>query len=590
MNEGWTHLHLLRPQALWLLLLLPPLAWWWWRRIRQGDVWRGVVDAHLLPHLLARGGRRGIGPALVAGIAGVLAILALAGPSWRKGEQALWEQRAPLMVALDLSTTINAADLPPSRLLQARSKLATLLRDRQGGQVGLIAYAGDAYTVAPLTDDAANVALFLDALSSDVMPEDGQRADRAITLAVRLLKQAGFDRGDILLMTDHADGEAIAAAAQASDEGFRVSALGLGSTAGAAYQRDDGSLGRARLDAGSLRSLASRGGGHYAPLSRDARDLAELQVLDPQSSEGAAGGQGQRTVWLDEGFWLLPPLMLLALFAFRRGAATWMLACCALLWTLPAHAAERNWWQRADQQAHQRIEEGVQAYRSGDYSRAEQAFAGQQTADALYNRGNALAKLGRYDEAIAAYDAALARQPDMADAKANRAAVQRARQQSQSQGGQDGNPNQDPRQGKGQGQSQAAQGNRSANPAPPPSNPPSSSSPAQPPRKPAPSPESPANAKSSPPREPASQSPADANAQQAADRAQRERISQAMARQRASQDPQDAKAAAPANETAEQRERRQALEAWLKRVPDDPGGLLKAKFQLEHERRAKEGQ
>ena len=580
--------HLLRPQMLWGLLALPPLLWWWWWRGRSANAWRNVVDPHLLPHLLVEPGRRRLWPALVASLAVALAIIALAGPSWRRGEQALWDQRAPLVIALDLSSATNAGDLPPSRLLRARAKLATLLRDRQGGQVGLIAFADDAFTVAPLTDDAANVALFLDALAPDVMPVDGQRADRAIEHATRLLQQAGFSKGDVLLMTDHADSAAQAAAAQAAAQGVRVSAIGLGTVTGSAFQRPDGSLGRANLDEASLRALAARGGGRYAPLAREADDLIAVRVLDPQSLQAESGGGGQRTVWLDEGFWLLPPLMLLALLAFRRGAAPWLLAGCALLWTLPSQAQESTWWKREDQRAHDRIEQGARAYREGDYAKAEQAFRGQRSPEALYNLGNALAKQGRYDEAIAAYDAALAQRPAMQDTIANRTAVERARRQSESQS-----------QGKGQGQS--GQNNNSGGNQASPSNPPENG--AKPARE---SPPKPANPPQSPPaaeppgKTPPSASPSrggtppvrtpDAGAQQAADAAQRERMRQALARQGKRQPTQEeARAQALAQETPEQRERRQALEAWLKRVPDDPGGLLKAKFQLEHERRAREG-
>ena len=96
---------------------------------------------------------------------------------------------------------MRAPDLVPSRLAQARAKLATLLRERQGGEIGLVAWADDAYTVAPLTADAGNIALFLDALAPEVMPVDGHRPERAITHAATLLHQAGFERGDILLVT-----------------------------------------------------------------------------------------------------------------------------------------------------------------------------------------------------------------------------------------------------------------------------------------------------------------------------------------------------------------------------------------------------
>ena len=191
-------LHLLRPQWLWALLLLPLLGWSWLRRRRRRNVWRRAVDAHLLPHLLAKeDGRQSLSGLWLAALGYVLAVVALSGPSWRQEQQQLWQSRTPLVIALDLSPRIEAGDLPPSRLLQARAKLATLLRERAGGEVALLAYAGEPYTVAPLTDDAANVALFLDALSPQVMPVPGQRGDLAIDWAAQLLRQAGFTRGDI---------------------------------------------------------------------------------------------------------------------------------------------------------------------------------------------------------------------------------------------------------------------------------------------------------------------------------------------------------------------------------------------------------
>lgn len=594
MSEAWTALHFLRPHAFWALLALPLIAWLWQVRRQRANAWRGEVDAHLLPHLLVHGRGATVWPVIGLAVAGTLAVLALAGPSWRKGEQPLWQQRAPLVIALDLSSATTAADLPPSRLLQARGKLATLLRERQGGQVGLVAFADDAFTVAPLTEDADNVALFLDALSPEVMPVDGQRADRAIAWSTKLLAQAGFKRGDVLLLTDHADASAQLAAAKAASEGYRVSVLGLGSEAGAAYRRGDGELSRARLDAGSLRQLAARGDGRFATVDRGDADLIALGVLDPASLDDASTASRQGRAWQDEGYWLLLPLMLLAVFAFRRGAAV---AVCvlALAWSAPSTAAEKGgWWQRADQREHAQIQSGVGAYRRGDFAAAEQAFAGKSSADALYNHGNALAKQGRYDEAIAAYDAALVKQPDMEDAIANRAAVQRARKPSQG-GGQGGQGAQDLAKSSNAQKPNPAEGSqRPSKPDaqhPPPPPPSSSKQAAQPPSQPPPAQKNPAQDSaqrraSAPPEAP---KPADATSQQAADAAQRQRMQEALSKASAQQTAgQRGQSAVPVNETAEQRERRQALEAWLRRVPDDPGGLLKAKFELEQERRQRE--
>lgn len=584
---GLSALHFLRPQWLPALLALPLLAWWWRRRRMQQSAWRDAVDPHLLPHLLegAAGGRAN--GALWLGLLGMaLAVCALAGPSWQRVEQPLWQSRAPLAVALDLSGATLASDLPPSRLAQARAKLATLLRERAGGQVGLIAFADDAYVVAPLTDDAGNVALFLDSLAPDIMPVDGSRADRAVERSARLLRQAGFDRGDILLLTDHADAAARNAAAVAARGGYRVSVLGLGTDAGAAYRDADGRIAKARLDAGSLRTLAQAGGGAYAALAAGDGDLAALGVLDPRQA-GTIAAHGEKTrLWRDQGYWLLLPLLLLALFAFRRGGALAALLLCVLLPLPPAHAAGTDWWRRADQQAHQRLEQGAQAYRGKDFAAAEKSWEGLPGADAAYNRGNALAKQGRYDDAIAAYDDALRLQPGMDDAIANRKAVEAAKKRKPPPGKQSGNKPDD-KQGKGKsGQSGGQQpsqdgqapdnGNRDAN--------------GQQARHPSAQsqPQSPDQDR----KDAQADKPADTAAQRAADAAQRARMQQALRDAEQGKAAKSTQAQPPAgkrDETPAQRERRLANEAWLRRVPDDPGGLLRARFRLEYERRQQGG-
>lgn len=572
-------LHFIRPQWLWALLLLP-LAGWWWRRLRQrASVWRELVDPHLLPHLLEPGNTRGSLLALLGVLLALaLAVVALAGPAWRQVEHPLWRTRAPLVVALDLSSATLANDLPPSRLAQARAKLASLLRERAGGQVGLVAYAGDAFTIAPLTDDAANVALFLDALAPDVMPVDGQRSDRAIKWSAQLLERAGFDQGRILLLTDHADADARAAAARALGDGYQVSVLGLGTPQGAPYRDAQGRIGQARLDAVSLRALAAAGGGDYAALTVDMRDLRALGVLDPQQTGGMLAGDRAGASWRDEGYWLLPPLVLLALFAFRRRSG--VVAALLLCMVLPARAAEvkGTFWRRPDQVAHARMERGAEAYRRAEFERAAQAYAGLDSADAQYNRGNALAKAGKYEEAIAAYEAALRRQPGMADAIANKRAVEAMLKrkppggsQAEQRKGNDQQQGGKPAPGS-EGQPDArGQGKDSAEPKPKPgqaSAPPGATPPAEPP----------------PPK------PADAEAQAAAEASQRERMQRALDRQKPSQpDAASAPAARVRAETPEERERRLANEAWLKRIPDDPGGLLRAKLRLEHERRQRQG-
>ncbi|WP_401734196.1 VWA domain-containing protein [Stenotrophomonas muris] len=598
-------LHFLRPEWLWALLALPLILALAMYRQRRSDAWRQAVDAHLLPHLLAAGAKRRVRLPWALLLGWTLASLAMAGPSWRQQAQPMFQASAPLLVVLDLSSRITATDLPPSRLLQARAKVGELLRARQGGQVGLVVYADDAYTVAPLTDDGSNVALYLDALSPDVMPRDGQRADRGIDWATRLMRQIGALQGQILLVSDQADSEAALAAAQARSLGLQVSVLGLGTPAGAAYRDGNGQIRQAALDEGSLRAVATAGGGRYVRISADDSDLRALGVLDARDGT-AAQRPGEGKQWRDEGFWLLPPVMLLALLAFRRRAVLAAVLAVGLLpWMNDAQAqapatpvsqpAQGTLWKRSDQLQHQRLAEGVQAYRRGDFATARRQFEGIDSDAGWYNLANTLAREGNYDDAIAAYDRALALHPGMADAVANRAVVDAARKRRPSGGGQ-GQDQQKPPQNGQQKQPQGPQGQQ--NPQGQPKQGQQQPGQSQPPSGQQGQPKAGDNNAQSEPQpgergRDGQQAPPqveDAKAQAQADEQQRQRMQQAMQQAREGEAGKGGKPV-PGGEgrTPRQREEQQAVEAWMRRVPDDPGALLRAKFQLENERRKREG-
>lgn len=560
MNLALDAVQWLRPHWLWALLALPLLAALWQRRRRHQHAWRDAVDAHLLPHLLVAAPARRTWPgALAAALGYVLAVLALAGPSWREGPQPLWSGGRPAVIALDLSTEMLAADLPPSRLAQARAKLAQLLAQRDGAPVALVVFAEDAYTVAPLTTDAANVALFIDALAPDAMPVDGQRAERAIAWSAELLRRGRHAQGDIVLLTGAANARAQRAAADARAAGYRVSVIGLGTVTGAPYRSMEGAIRQARLDEGALVALARAGGGAYAPLSADERDLRALDLRAATGAGEATSGQGRMRQ--DEGYWLLLPLMLLGVLAFRPRAGVAMLALALCLPSTPAHAVD--WWQRPDQAAHARMQQGVEAYRQKRFEEAAALFRGVEGAPAHYNRGNALARAGRFEQAIAAYDEALRLQPGMPDAIANRRAVEAAMKRKPPPGPGDGAPRDDPAQSGQPGPPGEGQGD----PARPPAG--AASAPA-----------------GAPPSKPKIDPEAAQRAQREADAAQRERMQRELERARGgTQAPPEG----AVDETPAARERRLVNEAALRRVPDDPGGLLRAKLRIEHERRQREG-
>lgn len=595
MTLPFADLQLLRPAWLLALVLLPLLAWAWRRRARRRSAWRAAVDPHLLPHLLERGGGRGggwaEGIAVLCGLA--LLVLALAGPSWRAVPQPLQARAGALVVAVDLSSSVLASDLQPNRLVRARARIGELLA-AFAGEVGLVAYADDAFVVSPLTPDAANVAVFLDALAPDIMPLDGQRAGRAIERAAALLEQAGHGRGDILLLAPTADEAAVLAAGAAMARGYRVSVLAMGTAAGAGYRDREGRIHRSALEPAMLAAVATAGGGRvHAWDEAPGQVVAALGRAGTGHEGGSTPAHGAGLVREDGGFWLLPPALLLLLFAFRRGGVLALLVLGLLAPPPPVLAAGQeapaaSLWRRADQAAHARSAAAERAYREGDFDAAARGFAGVPGADAAYNRGNALARAGRYEEAIAAYDEALSAEPGMPDALANRAAVQAAmRRGPPPPGGARDNdrPPDGGDDGQGAGRSDSGQG-ADGRAAPDDR---TGRAPEDDATAPAAPPEGRDEDAAAPPPTSDDAGPGDDAGQDAADAAQREAMQRALEAggddvggQDAGERPR-ASAASPEDSAAEERE--QANAAWLRRVPDDPGALLRARFRNEHLRR-----
>jgi Ca-activated chloride channel family protein len=448
MSEALHQFHFLRPAWLWLLLALPLVIVLAMRGQGARAQLERLVDPELLPHLLqGRARQRSVPPALLA-LGWLLATLAFAGPSWSRVPQPLFADRAAQVVAISLSQRMLSHDVAPSRLDRARYKARDLFEANRGGLNGLVAYAGEAFVVAPLTSDAHSLDDLLDALAPDTMPVQGDNAAAAIARGAALIHDAGVGGGSLVLVTDDVGAAAQEAARRARAEGVRVSVLGVGTREGGpvplaegGFLRDaQGKVAMAARDDAALAALAAAGGGRYAPM-RD--DRADVQSLHTQlRGSDAATTTGEASVqWEDRGPWLLLPLLPLLALAFRRG---WLLALPLLLLPLlPGRAQAGTWqdlWQRRDQQAAQALREGdakqaatlardpalrgAAAYRANDYAAAIDALQPLDTTDAQYNLGNALAKAGRYQDALAAYDRALALDPRNADARANRKTVE----------------------------------------------------------------------------------------------------------------------------------------------------------------------
>ena len=570
--------HFLRPA--WLLLLLPWL-WVLWqlrRNIAASSGWRRVVDAQLLPFVLSdadqvetRWTRR-----LLATVA-LCAILALAGPTWERVPQPVYHNQAAMVILLDLSRSMNAADLRPSRLARARLKIADILRQRVEGQTALAVYAADAFTVTPLTDDVETVLALLPGLDSSLMPAQGSRADRALALAFELFAGGGIERGDVLLISDglgDLEQAEINRLLQQSPQ-HRLSVLAVGTSyggpvplaGGGFLQRADGSVLVSALNESPLRAVSREGGGVYALITNNDIDINTLgYLLESRFDEREARASDRVTErWRELGPWLLLLALPLAALAFRRGALL-LVPLCLLLVPPQADAFDWvGWWRNDDQRALEQYRgeqyrdaaelfrepnwRGGAQYRAGDYAAALESWQQRDDAIAAYNRGNALAALGRYEEAIETYDELLRHDPTHADARHNKQQIedwlQRQRQQQQQAGQQPGDGEQQAGQGQSSSAPNAAQAQTEAD----------GESQAQP-------------GEESGRNEP--QATAGANAEQ-----------EAAAGAADAGEEQSAGALADLDRQMSE----QATEQWLRKIPDDPGGLLRRKFLYQYRER-----
>lgn len=449
--------HFLRP--FWLLTLLPALILLYLmikQNEQRGD-WANVCDEELLPFILQKKPQKSrTGHWLAMAWAIVMSIFALAGPSWERIPSPAFRNDSALVIGLDLSKSMNASDIKPDRLSRARYKISDILQQRKDGQTALLVYSGDAFTVTPLTNDTATINSQLEALNTDIMPSPGSNTGIAIKKAVALLHQSGLAQGHILLVTDGADPESLAEAKSVLGD-YRLSVLGIGTSEGApiplpggGFLKDlQGNIVVAKLNVDELSELATIGHGIFQAVTANDQDIERLGSLFDQAvnSDKAQANDSWLQQWEDKGPWLLLLVLPWAALQFRKGVLTLGLLC---LLPLPRNAQAVDWqslWQTPDQRAAQafRQQEYKQAadrfndpewraaaqYKAGQFQAAAEALKSVQTADGHYNRGNALAQAGQLKEAIEAYEQALNLNPQHADAKYNKALVEKKLQDQQ---------------------------------------------------------------------------------------------------------------------------------------------------------------
>ena len=603
----------LRP--FWLLGLIPAviLVIMLWNRKSSYGGWQRVISPHLLPHLLAGNVvQQSRAPLIMLLLCWLLAVVAMAGPTWQQLPQAVQKKVDAQVIVLDLSLSMYAKDLPPSRLVRARLKLTDILDKSNEGLTALIAYSGTPHVVTPLTDDTNTILSMVNSLSPDIMPIKGNNPVAAIEMAADLLKQAGLSSGRILLMTDDLPGDFADKVEDMLSFRTPISIMGIGTREGAPIALPDGSFVKQRdgsivipkLEVSRLKRIARQLDGRFSTISTSDEDINYLlaEGLLPSEQEIKETGR-EFDVWDETGHWLVLLILPFAAAGYRKG---WFgsfllpLLFVSALVTYSPNSMAFEWddlWQTDNQKGEALLEAGhpeqaantfsdpdwqaASQYKAQNFEAAEQLYSQQEDADSLYNLGNSLARQQKLDDAISAYEKALAMNPEMDDAKHNLDLVKKVKKQQQQQQGDGDNQNQDKQdqqnQDPNQEQNQDQQNQQSDQQDPQDQN----------------QDEQQNNQQQNQQQQDSDQNNEEQDKQQPQqkqddseqkDEQQKEPQQPQQDQQPDAQDQQEQQAM-PTPAKPERTEDQQAMEQWLRRIPDDPGGLLRRKFEYESQLR-----
>ena len=446
LHINWDDFHFLRPQLLWLLFPVLTLLILGLLGLRESIKWKDVIAPHLRPFMIQKGSDQikkwmHIGLFLVLS----MAVLGSAGPTWRQIELPEKVLETPFVILLDLSQSMMAADIQPSRLERAKFKISDLLEAKPGANVALIAYAGSAHTVVPLTKDYNIIKSHVKSLSPDIMPIPGSDLQAALDLCKTIISKTTAPGTTLIVSDDFNDSNFNLIQEFAMDPKNKVvimpvnTAKGSGIPAGKrnTQVRDaSGEIVHSSLDANVINKLSSIENISISTLTLDKSDMQLLAKNISKNLEFTEAVEEKENNWKDEGLWLVIPLAVFLLFWFRKG---WVLYSFLILVSFSSCKKEskfKDLWVTKDYQAQQAydkeayqeaaelysdpLHEGVAWYKNGDYEKAIEAFEKDSTAMGAYNLGLTHYKNGDYEAAELAFGKASELDPEFDEAVKNK--------------------------------------------------------------------------------------------------------------------------------------------------------------------------
>ena len=611
----------MRPWAFLLLLLYPAIIWYLHRRSQHKGDWHKAIDAHLLNYLLqGKTSQSSRYPLLVFSSVFLLCLVALAGPSWKKDSVPVFKTSDATILLLDLSFSMDAGDIKPSRLARAKHKLLDYLSHNDEGETALIVYAGDAFVISPLTNDKNTIANMIPSLSTGIMPIMGSQPHLAFEKATELLEQSGKNRGEIIWVTDGIHQKNATKIIQRLENSqITLSILAIGTETGApiplpnnnGFIKDHkGDIVMPKLNRPVLAKIQNQLGARLIDMTVDNSDILKIHQKTPSDIDKEEEQQQKFQVLSDKGYWLLWLCLPLLLLLFRKNAKIpgiyfFVIGSCFCLPEAQAGLWEDLWYndnqkaQRAFNDknfkksselfSHPKWKSTAQ-FKEGNYEDAAKNLQDLTDTTSLYNKGNALAKSGKLDEAIEAYNQVLKQNPTHPDALFNKELIENIKknkeqqnqkqqdqkqqdqeQQDQEQQGQEqqGQEQQGQEQQGQEQQGQEQQGQEQQDQ------------------------EQQGQEQQDQEQQGQEQQSQEQQGQEQQRQEQQRQEQQAQEQQAQEQQAQEQQAQEQLSKEAiealqKQAEQEQKLKQWLRKIPDNPGGLLKEKMRREYQRRGRE--
>lgn len=456
----------IRPAILWLLI--PAVGLFFVALIKRKKATNEqLIAPHLAQFIMSDASTKTNQPLWLLALFCSLGIIFSAGPSFEEKQVPVFQSKNARVIVMDMSYSMYSTDILPNRLMQARFKALDMIDLFKEGDTALVAYAGSAYTISPLTNDATTLENLIPSLSPEIMPDKGSNVLAGLDIAKELLGQAGYLDGDIILITDGIDQqEQSEVSTFTKNTQYRLNIYGVGTAQGAPIKLPEGGFLKDHygqivvptINTSQLKSLATNSGGKFASYQPSSADIA---VFAPSANGELLKDEKQNhALWrIDAGIYGLLLLLPLSLYLFRRAALLSVFLVFSFLPQQNAYAVElptvlKNTDQRAlDAYNNKDYEQAITAqssqlkgaalYQQGNFEAAVNQFSDDKSATGFYNFGNALAKAGKLEEAINAYQQAQALHPNFTQAADNQALVEQLLNQQQEQQNQGGDESQD---------------------------------------------------------------------------------------------------------------------------------------------------